>query len=352
MRKDILYPLRRLHGYLHDKNVNRKLRLRYKEIFKNNSKTVFLVMTPEHSNIGDHAIALAEKQLLNNIGISYIELTGRKLNEMKMAGQLNVMNGYPIIFNGGGYLGTLWFEDEITVREIISKNRNSRILFLPNTIFYEETSFGHTEFEKSKEIYNKHKHLYLCAREKKSYQIMKHTYKNVMLIPDMVLSMNPYNSNAVRRGCLLCLRHDHEKTRTDNEEAIIKDQAEFLFPGNVKYTDMIAPHDIPINDSEKAVYDKMDEFSSAELVITDRLHGMIFCAITGTPCIVVNSKSPKVLGCYEWIKHLEYIRFADDILNISKEFKQIPKKEYGYNNEQIKHYYEVLERFIFKYVCV
>ena len=43
---------------------------------------------------------------------------------------------------------------------------------------------------------------------------------------------------------------------------------------------------------------------------------MIFAAITETPCIVVNSLSPKIRGCYEWLKELDYIGFAEDIETI------------------------------------
>ncbi len=40
---------------------------------------------------------------------------------------------------------------------------------------------------------------------------------------------------------------------------------------------------------------KFAEFLSSGLVITDRLHGMIFAAITGTPCIALDNKSPAPL---------------------------------------------------------
>ena len=88
------------------------------------------------------------------------------------------------------------------------------------------------------------------------------------------------------------------------------------------------------------------EFAGAKLVITDRLHGMVFCAITGTPCIVVDSKSPKVRGCYEWIKNLDYIRFVDDTAQISEEFQKIPKQEHRYDNSHLMKYYEELAQDI------
>ena len=40
---------------------------------------------------------------------------------------------------------------------------------------------------------------------------------------------------------------------------------------------------------EQLLKQKIEEFQSAELVITDRLHGMIFSVITGTPCIAFDN---------------------------------------------------------------
>ena len=40
---------------------------------------------------------------------------------------------------------------------------------------------------------------------------------------------------------------------------------------------------------------------------------MIFATLTGTPCIAFDSISGKVKGVYEWIKDLEYVKFANNI---------------------------------------
>ena len=56
---------------------------------------------------------------------------------------------------------------------------------------------------------------------------------------------------------------------------------------------------------------KLDEFAKAEIVITDRLHGMIFATITGTPCIAFDNLSNKVSGVYEWIMDQSYVKCID-----------------------------------------
>lgn len=342
MAKDILYPLRRLHGLFHDANEKHKLRKVYLKEFEKHPRSVFLLMTPEHGNVGDQAIAKAETVFLKNHTVNYIEVTSKKLNEMRWANCLNIFNGLPILVNGGGNLGTLWMDVEDLQREIILQNPKSNIYFLPNTIFYEDSDWGQKELHNSVHIYNSHKKLTIYAREHMSYNFMKSIYKDVRLVPDMVLSMKPAETGKKRRGCVLCLRSDPERTRTQEHDDIIRQQAESLFGEQVAESDMVIPGSISVDQREATLNEKFEQFASAQLVITDRLHGMIFCAITGTPCIVIDSKSPKVRGCYEWIRHLDYIRFAEKAEDIAAEYRAIPDGPHHYDNSHLIYYYESL----------
>jgi pyruvyl transferase EpsI len=59
------------------------------------------------------------------------------------------------------------------------------------------------------------------------------------------------------------------------------------------------------------------DFSMSKLVITDRLHGMIFCVITGTPCIVLPNSNHKIRGTYhDWLSNLNYIKLVEDIKDL------------------------------------
>lgn len=346
MQKDILYPLRRLHGIFHEECLRQKkkreFRKSYQKAFQVNPRTVLLLMTPEHGNLGDHAIAMAIFKFLNDIGISWIEVTDRQLQVMQRENLLGAMNGFPILICGGGNMGTLWMNVENLMREVVHCNPKSSITILPNTAYYEESDWGKLELEKAKQIYNHHRKLRIYARERSSLEFMNRVFQDIELAPDMVLSMPQQGTEQVRQGCLLCLRADKEKTRTPEQEQLIRQQAQQLFGENVTDTDMVIPGSISTQQRESALQEKFREFSGAELVITDRLHGMIFCAITGTPCIVINSKSPKVRGCYEWIKHLEYIRFADDLSTIAEEYRNMPQAIHTYDNSHLVHYYEEL----------
>ncbi len=310
-------------------------------------KTVFLVLTPHHGNMGDHAIAKGVMRLLDQAGISYYEITIDVLSLLRQKHKLGIMNGSCILVNGGGNLGTLWPWVEKLFRDIIETNPRSTILCMPNTVYYEDSDWGHADLKHSLEVYNSHKHLKLYAREKISFDFMKPLYRDVTLIPDIVLSMNESDDEINRKGCLLCLRHDKEKTRTEQQEKQIVQAVHDLFGENVFFTDMDVGHPVSSKNREQVLEQKYKEFKQAELVITDRLHGMLFAAITGTPCIVFESKSPKIRGCYDWITDLDYITLTDSPEEIKELYPKMPKGTHHYRNDNLLPYFQKLQEDIY-----
>lgn len=311
-------------------------------------KAVFLIMTADHGNLGDHAIAEAETTILHEQGIPYIEIPGERLVAIHKVWKLKFMNGRPILVHGGGYLGTIWFASEMLLRDVIQQNPRSRIILLPNTMYYEDSPEGRKQFEKSVQIYNEHPNLTIYMRERTSYTKAKDVYCDVRLMPDMAMYLNQCRPSQSRSGCIVCLRDDREKTRTMADEQTLLEQIASLFPGNILFQDMCVDHFIPVSKRHLELEKQFNAFRSAELVLTDRLHGMIFCAITGTPCIFINSKSPKVLGCYEWLRNLDYIRFCEDPAILSDIFNSMPKGDHCYDNSHLMPFYDKLAREIKK----
>ena len=71
---------------------------------------------------------------------------------------------------------------------------------------------------------------------------------------------------------------------------------------------------VNIEDRERIVLKRLVLFASYDFVITDRLHGMIFSYICGTPCIAFDNKTHKVSGVYNsWLSKSRriYPFFAD-----------------------------------------
>ena len=312
-------------------------------------RAVFLIMTPVHSNLGDHAIAKAEVRMLRELGISFIEIPGKTLVELNQNKRLGLMNGRPILINGGGNLGTLWPDVEELIRAVITSNPKSPIFVFPSTIYYEETPQGEEERRQSVEIYNHHPRLMLCARERYSYDLMCQLYRNVAIFPDVVLSMNA-SRKAKREGCILCLRSDQEKTLMDKDIATIKSVVVQDMGLAYKELDMVQGSSIPISERDFQLEKQFDAFSHARLVITDRMHGMVFAAITGTPCIVLNSKSPKMKGCYEWLCSLDYLCFCDDLAQLAAVFRELPKEGFQFDSAMFRNEFQELKMLLLEWI--
>lgn len=65
--------------------------------------------------------------MLIELRIPFIEVTTRQLGLLDAHKKLGVMNGRMIIVNGGGNLGTLWFDVEMQFRHLIKENPKSKI---------------------------------------------------------------------------------------------------------------------------------------------------------------------------------------------------------------------------------
>lgn len=313
-------------------------------MIKNNKKDAFLVMTPRHGNLGDHAIAYAEQKLLKKKHITFCEIDDYNLRLLKKSNMLDLMNGKTIIINGGGNLGTLWWNVEEMIRDIIKANPKSSIIIMPSTVFYADNDL----LLKSAEIYNSHKDLTVYTREKYSFDMIKNLYTNVILAPDMVMSLK-VKSQKERSGCLVCMRSDREKTITDNDMLTVIKAVTTVYGSDFIFTDTVLKEAVNSNNRKQILSKKFNEFSLHKVVITDRLHGMIFAAITGTPCIVVGSMSHKLQGCYEWIKGLDYIYYLGDV-SLERLIDVLQKTNtstiYTYNKDDIMGYFDEMGVYI------
>ena len=207
---------------------------------------------------------------------------------------------------------------------------------MPQSIYFTKDEEGKKEFEISKEIYNKHKNLTIVTREQISYDIVKeHFTADILLTPDIVMSLNKQKENIDRKGIMYILREDVEVVLDDKNRKDLISLGHKYFD-DVKVTDMM--HPVTFNDDKRdEILDTfMGEISKRELVITDRLHGMIFCAITGTPCIVFSNYNHKVKGSAKWFEHLDYIKYLDEVSETEDVIKEIMKvKNTKYDNKNI-----------------
>lgn len=287
------------------------------EIFDKKRKVVYLLGTPRHNNIGDLAIIYAEKQFIKNttsnahvvsIPLSILATGSYFLKKI-------IKNDDLIIGHGGGNMGNEYMIEEKCRRDFIYSFQKNKIIIFPQTIYFTETKIGYRELVKTQNIYANHSNLTLIATEIVSYDAMLKLFpnNNVMLAPDIVLSLNLNVTNLKnRQGGMTCIRNDGESLFDSTNKVFLQKWILSKFV-KINITDTIAHEKLfRFTPKTHVVKSKLLEFSSSKFVLTDRLHGMVMSAITGTPCIAFSNYNHKVLGTYEWLKDLDYIAYCED----------------------------------------
>lgn len=321
--REVMSFYREIVSKVLDENSKNRIKcffsFRYYNKFKKykNKKKIFYMLVPNHGNMGDQAIALATLKYLNDKFNEYeiIEVYREDTCKYSHAIKRVINDDDIIVLHGGGNMGNLYRIEEKDRRFIIDKFSNYKIISMTQTISFTKDQEGNEELSKSKSIYNKHKDLTLIAREKISYDTMKREFdiKKVVINPDIVLYLNTEFKcqNNKRRNIMTCLRNDKESILgKQKEEFILKLQKGYE---NVFNYDTVIQKNLSGGDRIIELKKMFDKFLSSKIVITDRLHGMVFAAITKTPCIVTKSLDHKVPGTYEWLKELNYIKLVDNL---------------------------------------
>ena len=293
-------------------------------------KTVFVcVESAVHNNMGDQALGFCRKKLLNKIGIlddQIIDISSR--DRMMFWDYIkNSINDLDVILlRGGGFFGNLWEDGFSIILQFIDSFPNNCIILFPQSVYFDESPKGKEFLNKSIDIISKRKNIYLFARDFNSYKQFKQLYpeNNVYVTPDTVLSYKPKFTNENRKKeILLCLRNDKEKKITNGQKKKLFEFIERKGLRIIEQDTCINYHFSDINERKDKLYELWNEFHLAQIVITDRLHGMIFSVITETPCIVFDNIDHKVKNAYEWIKDIEYIRFLDNIDDIEESINEL-----------------------------
>lgn len=306
-----------------------KLKLLYKKIkelfeiyfqrknisFDKNKKYVFVMLAADYNNLGDIAITVTQikylKDCLENDNYQIINIPVGDTCKVYLSMKKNIKKDSIITLIGGGNNGDLYEFIEKQRRFIIKKFKSQKIISFPQTVHYSDSKNGEKYLNEFKKLCKKCSNLTLMAREKKSYDFYKDNFlhNRILLAPDIVL-YNVINNTKKRKGVSLIFRDDKEKLIDKKFE---KDIEKLLINKDYKLS-----HDDTCTfksrqTNEYTLKEYLNIISSKELIITDRLHGMIFCYITKTPCIVFDNNNGKIKNTYDlWLKNQNYIEYCDN----------------------------------------
>lgn len=309
------------------------------------SKRIVFFELPCFDNLGDHAIAYATSKFIDSFIEKHPEYQKYIVEDFDTPGAVNdlnkVINKEDIIcLQGGGNMGNLYSFADGFRKIIFNKFCKNRIVQFPQTLYFTNDDAGEkAKLSRQKEV-NGCSNLLLCARDEVSYKKMKDLFDvEVIMMNDIVsyLDESQYASDD-REGILLCLRSDKESALDAEAKKklskICEENAE-----NVYISDTVTGGEVSCKDREKVLISKWKKFGKHELVVTDRLHGMIFSIITKTPCVIIGNNHHKVKETYRTFEKCEYIYFVENIDEVGDAIKK------ALSNKNANERYSCEEKF-------
>lgn len=294
-----------------------------------------LLNFPNHANVGDSAIWLGElahlKATFGSRPAFVCEEGNFNADDLRRA----VPNG-PIFFEGGGDFGDLYPHCQVFRELIIEQFPDRHIIQLPQSLNFTNPDL----IEKTARVVHRHKKFVLFVRDKHSLEIAQSSFDcPVHLAPDMAFCLGPIRRPVTAKHKLLLL------LRTDGESARVGEALPGHLPEGVVITDWL--RDEPALNRRmifltamngllslqasalckpalrRALFrnlaqNRLDRgvklLSSAEFVITDRLHGHILCLLLGIPHIALDNSYGKLSGFIStWTKDCPFVRVAPSL---------------------------------------
>jgi pyruvyl transferase EpsI len=281
-----------------------------------NKPKIIVALAADYGNLGDVAITYAQTKFIKSQFPNYEIIDfpiSRTFQEMKNLKKICTKQDI-ITIVGGGNTGDMYDDIEYCRQFFIQQFPDNTIISFPQTIDFSNSISGQRALEKAINVYSNHKKLILCAREEVSYKKYQKYFPNnkVFFLPDIVLSLNEELPRFKREGLTLSLRSDGEKRMDMSEQKLLEEKLKQKY--NIKYYDThINKNNLSIEEREYELSNIWAYFKKSKVVVTDRLHGMIFCAITKTPCIAIDNSNRKVSGVYDaWLSNLGYIKMIKE----------------------------------------
>ena len=320
-----MYKALRFFQYL-----NAKFKLKYKK-----NVNLILIGSPNHGNIGDHAISIAESCLLQDNHISFVEISISdyyRLKTLLLKKEKNSKSNIIFAITGGGFLGDIWELEKKLIEDVVGSFND--VFIFPQTL-----SSINNDWTNNFKILSEQKNIVITFRDRKSFEIFN-TSKSY-LIPDMVLYLTKIKKRKIKGNRIgVCFRNDKEKL-FDSFDNVLKS----LIGCEIDFFDTVINKKISFFNRKRIFKKMLNKVAKYKMVITDRLHCMIFCYLTNTPCIAFDNTTKKISGVYEWL-NCNYIRVLNELNEFTDTYNYLTNLKELEDNTNLKSYYKNLVSLI------
>lgn len=274
-----------------------------------------LTPPPRLKNVGDHAQVIAIRAWLEKHfpELPVIEMNKDRGNYFLPALRWLVRSDDLVFLHSGGNLGDRGIWSERKRRQIIGNFPNNQVISLPQTIHFSDTPIGKKEQEETRRIYANHPNLTVIGRDLRSGELATELFSKAktFCMPDFVLSLPPKDLGEKNNPpkVLLCLRLDDESALTPQQRKHIGESLTYEY----SYYDTTIPESINLAKREAILEKTLNIFRAADIVVTDRYHGLIFTVLSQKPCVVLRTVDHKLTSAIDWFKDMPHIAFAQNL---------------------------------------
>ncbi|PKG36539.1 polysaccharide pyruvyl transferase family protein [Psychrobacter sp. Sarcosine-3u-12] len=310
-------------------------------------KRCLVFLAADYGNIGDIGISAAQKLYLEDLLTDYevisIPISQTRLVLSSIKKQIKAGDIVTII--GGGNMGGTYPDIEELRQLVIKSFPSNRIVCFPQTLDWDDSAKSKRALKAIVKNYAKHPDIHVFAREsiteKKLVELFKrYNNVNIGLVPDIVMSATAESLKtrdcSEPLGILRCLRDDKEVALSSAQYTIV-DKALNDTGYKIEKTDTHAGgSQLDEKYCAKLLADKLSQFRAAKLVVTDRLHGMILCLLSGTPCLVLPNSNHKIRQTHlDWLHNHPRLIFLelDQIDSIDESINKLLSVPQGALNE-------------------
>ncbi|WP_191016995.1 polysaccharide pyruvyl transferase family protein [Treponema zioleckii] len=291
---------------------------------------IYILGTPFSSNLGDIAQTIAIKAWCKKyypthkiIEIPSPKWIGYDLVSLYRTINENMREHDKIIIQGGIRISDLYENESFVFKSAISCFSDKQIIVFPTTISFSSEEVAN-QFAEYSDI---HGQVTLLARDEYSAKYAKSIFKNtkIMLCPDIVHFL--YDKVVVCDSDIerdvLFVKRDFDKENLVSSEDCIKifDDCGYSY----KSTDTVLSlnPDFIHGHAEKILRRELAFYASSKVVVTDRMHGMIFALLAKTPVIVLPTSTGKTQNSVSFYSKNVYL--CSDISRLSALLEKVIK---------------------------
>lgn len=300
---------------------------------RNKRKIIYALKPPAHNkNVGDQAQVIAIRRWLQKHypQLPVIELSRNESRYFLPALRWLVKPQDTLLLQSGGNMGDFNKPAENLRLMLISAFPNNKVVSLPQTIHFDKQCQTEAQRERMCRIYQGHQNLMIFARDPESERLGRQFLPGcrIELFPDFVLSMQYDHHQRINQPprVLLCFRKGNKSILSSERRLSIKAELPYVS----MFYDTCIGTPLAQQLHEKALMQVIKTIQSFDVIVTDRLHGLIFSVICHKPCVAFNTSTHKMRGGYEWFRDLPFVMFArapDDIPMLIEQCLKVEDRE-------------------------